>query len=191
MATMIRAFVALKLPSGVIDHAAGMQSALRARGLRLRWVNPQSLHLTLKFLGDIPEADAPEVGLAVQRAARETAPLNLTAQGLGVFSGFKRPRVLWIGLGGQIEKLQLLYSKIETELAPMGFAREKRGFKAHLTLARFKEGAAGRDLLQAVKDLGGYEPKSFSADRLVLYKSDLRPQDAVHTPLTEVWLDKA
>jgi len=190
MADTIRAFVALTLPAGIIEHAAGLQSALKAKGMRLRWVKPQNLHLTLKFLGDIPAADAANVGPAMQRASQGTLPLALTVQGMGVFPGIKRPRVLWIGLGGQVEELQQLYSRIEDELAGLGFARENRGFKAHLTLARFKEGVAPHDLLQAFEELGNYAPKPFAAKHLVLYKSDLRPQGAVYTPLTEVLLDQ-
>jgi len=190
MADTIRSFVALTLPADIIAHAAGLQSALKARGLRLRWVKPQNLHLTLKFLGDIPAADAGDVGVAMQRASQGAAPLALAVQGMGVFPGIRRPRVLWIGLGGQVEALQSLYARIEDALADLGFAREKRGFKAHLTLARFKARVAPVDLLQAFEELGNYAPKPFAAKHLVLYKSDLRPQGAVYTPLTEVFLDQ-
>lgn len=190
MADTIRAFVAFKLPADIIDHAAGLQSALRAKGLRLRWVKPANLHLTLKFLGDIPAADAAVVGTALERIGQGAAPLALTVQGMGVFPGIKRPRVLWIGLGGEIEALELLCSKIENELESLGFPREKRGFKAHLTLARFKERIQPEDLLSAFKELGAYAPKPFSARQLVLYKSDLRPQGAVYTPLADVLLNR-
>jgi 2'-5' RNA ligase len=190
MANTIRAFVALKLPADIIEHAAGLQAALKAKGLRLRWVKPQNIHLTLKFLGDIPAADAAMVGPAMQRASQGTPPLALFVQGMGVFPGIKRPRVLWIGLGGEVEALRQLNSRIEDELAGLGFARENRGFKAHLTLARFKEGVASRDLLQAFEALGNYTPEPFAAKHLVLYKSDLRPQGALYTPLAEVLLDQ-
>lgn len=190
MAETVRAFVAFKLPADIIEHAAGLQSALKARGLRLRWVAPRNMHLTLKFLGDIPAAEVAAVGLAVQRAARGTAGLPLTVQGMGVFPGIKRPRVLWIGLGGQIEGLRQLYSSIEDELAGLGLPREGRKFKAHLTLARFKGWVSPQDLMQALEELGDYTPKPFAADHLVLYKSDLKPSGAVYTPLSEVFLDQ-
>jgi 2'-5' RNA ligase len=188
MADAIRAFVAFNLPSDIIDHASGLQSDLKARGLRLRWVRPRNLHLTLKFLGDIPPAVVPEVGSALERASRGTEPLNLTVQGMGAFPGIKRARVLWIGLGGQIEALQLLYSSIEDELAGLGLPREKRGFKAHLTLARMKGRLAPQKLLEAVQALGDYEPRPFRARQLILYKSDLRPQGAIYTPMVEISL---
>jgi len=191
MASTIRAFVAFDLPSDIIDHVVRLQSALRARGLRLRWVRPQNLHLTLKFLGDILQADAGTVGQAIQRSGQGMEPLEMTIQGMGVFPGIKRPRVLWIGLGGQIELLRQLYARIEAELSDLGFDREKRGFTAHLTIARFKEAVAPQDLLQAFQELGVYEPRAFLADRLILYKSDLRPQGAIYTPLAEVRLNRS
>jgi 2'-5' RNA ligase len=190
MGDTIRAFVALDLPADIVDHVSGLQSGLRARGLRLRWVRPQNVHLTLKFLGDIPEAAVAEMGLALRRASRGSAPLALTVQGLGVFPGIRRARVLWVGLGGQVEALQSLYSRIEDEFAGLGLAREKRGFKAHLTLARMKEPPASRDLLSALEETGGYEPRPFKARWLILYKSDLKPQGAVYTPMVEIDLSK-
>jgi RNA 2',3'-cyclic 3'-phosphodiesterase len=189
MADAIRAFVAFNLPSDIIDHASGLQSDLKARGLRLRWVRPRNLHLTLKFLGDIPPAVVPEVGSALERASQGTAPLALTVQGLGVFPGIKRARVLWIGLGGQTEALQQLYARIEDELAGLGLPREKRGFKGHLTLARMKGKPMPRDLLAAIQELGNYEPRPFRVGQLILYKSDLRPQGAVYTPMVEIHLN--
>jgi RNA 2',3'-cyclic 3'-phosphodiesterase len=189
MADTIRSFVAFNLPSDIIDHASGLQSDLKARGLKLRWVRPRNIHLTLKFLGDISQAMIADVGDALGRACRGTAPLALTVQGMGVFPSIKRARVLWIGLGGQVEALQFLYSRIEEELAELGLAREKRGFKAHLTLARMKGPVAPGDLSAAMEATGNYEPRPFRVRRLILYKSDLRPQGAVYTPLVEIDLN--
>ena len=189
MVDTIRSFIAFNLPSDILDHASSLQSDLKARGLRLRWVRPQNLHLTLKFLGDIPTAIVDDVGHALRHASRGAAPLALTVQGMGAFPSIRRARVLWIGLGGQIEELELLYSRIEDELANLGLAREKRGFKAHLTLARIKEPVAPQQLSAAVQEVGSYAPRSFWGRQLILYKSDLRPQGAVYTPMVEIYLN--
>ena len=188
MADSIRTFVAFDLPDDIIDHVAGLQAKLQAYGLKLRWVRPRNLHLTLSFLGDILQQGAVAVGQALQQASRGTPPLQLTVQGLSAFPGVKRPRVLWIGLGGQLDLLQALYRKLEDQLSELGFAREKRGFTAHLTLGRFKSGRPVYDLVPAIEELGGYDARPFSARRLVLYQSNLRPQGAVYTPLSDVWL---
>jgi RNA 2',3'-cyclic 3'-phosphodiesterase len=189
MTDTIRTFVALRLPGDIIDHASGLQSALKSRGLKLRWVKAGNLHLTLKFMGELPVAVVDDVGHALGRAGRDTAPLALTVQGMGVFPGIRRARVLWVGLGGRIEALQSLYSRIEDELAGLGLAREKRDFKAHLTLARMKGPVAPRELLTAMEATGNYEPRPFMARHLILFQSELRPQGAVYTPLVEIDLN--
>ena len=184
----LRAFVAFKLPDTVIDHARSLQDALKGHGLKLKWVKPSNLHLTLKFLGDIPGADAVAIGETVQAAAGDEAPLQLSIQGMGVFPGIKRPRVMWTGFGGEVERLKQLQTRIDSQLEAMGYRREKRGFKAHLTLARIKGGISPRRLLGAIDEVGDFSPQPFVARSLNLYKSDLRPTGAVYTALKEIEL---
>jgi 2'-5' RNA ligase len=184
----LRAFVAFKLTDGIIGQAKALQDALKDHGLKLKWVKPQNLHLTLKFLGDIPEADVAAIGAALRASTGDEAPLKLTIQGMGVFPGIKRPRVLWIGLGGEVDRLKEIQARIEDQLEAAGYRREKRGFKAHLTLARIKGAVAPDRLLRAIQAVGGFEPQPFEARRVILYKSDLRPTGAVYTPLEEVTL---
>jgi 2'-5' RNA ligase len=144
-------------------------------------LKPCRVHLTIKFLGDMPEADIAAVTAAMQRAAHGRAPLSLTHQGLGVFPGIKRPRVLWTGLGGEVDRLRDMVGQLESELEPLGFKREGRPFKAHLTLARIKGWFDPHQLLAAIQALGGYPPLTFEATRMVLYQSRLRPQGATYT----------
>jgi len=184
----MRAFVAFELPGRIIDRTNELQRALMDQGLKMRWVKPQNLHLTLRFLGDIPEADVPRIGLAIKAAVEDESALELTIQGMGVFPGIKRPRVLWVGLGGQIERLRQLHRRLEDQLAQVGYTRDKRGFKAHLTIARAKSPVAPDLLLRAINDAGEFTPLSFSARKMVLFKSDLRPQGAVYTRLAEAQL---
>lgn len=181
MVDTLRAFVAFKPPDEILHHARQLQEQLKARGMKLRWVRPENIHLTLKFLGDMPEADVAAVEAALQRAARDQAPLNLTHQGMGAFPGIKRPRVLWTGLGGEVDRLRDLVRQLETALEPLGFKKEKRPFKAHLTLARIKGRLDAQQLLDAIQALGGYPPLAFEAGRMVLYQSQLRPQGAIYT----------
>ncbi|MEJ2155483.1 MAG: RNA 2',3'-cyclic phosphodiesterase [Desulfobacteraceae bacterium] len=191
MAATLRAFVAIKLADEIINLAAALQDALKSHGLKLRWVKPQSLHLTLKFLGEIPVTDVTSIGAALRTAAADEPPLELTVQGMGVFPGIKRARVLWIGFGGAVDRLKQLQLRIEDEIAALGYRREKRGFRAHLTLARIKGAVAPDRLLRAIEATGGFESQSFEARRLILYKSDLRPTGAVYTPLASVMLQNS
>jgi 2'-5' RNA ligase len=179
----LRAFVAFKLPTPIVDRAVVLQNALRSKGLTLRWVKPQNLHLTLKFLGDIPEADLPAAGAVIHHVSRNQPPLEMTLQGLGVFPSIKRPRVLWIGFGGQVEALRQLHRKLDERLEPLGCKREKRDLKAHLTIARIKGRIAPGALVKAMQAVGDFTPMLFDLRQLVLYKSDLRPQGAKYTPL--------
>ncbi len=184
----LRAFVAINLPEEIIEHVRSLQDALKDHGLKLRWVKPSNLHLTLKFLGEIPEKDIAAIGKAVQLGTGIEAPLDLTIQGMGVFPGIKRPRVLWIGIGGEAERLKQIQDRIEGQFESMGYRREKRSFKAHLTLARIKGKVSPRRLLGAIEAEGDFGPQPFTATKLILYKSDLRPSGAVYTALKEVVL---
>jgi 2'-5' RNA ligase len=186
MAATLRAFVAIQLTDDVIAHAKALQDALKQHGLKLKWVKPQNLHLTLKFLGDIPQTDAAAIGAALKTAVGDEGPLALTLQGMGVFPGIRQPRVLWAGFGGAVDRLKRLQSRIEDQLEPMGYRREKRGFNAHLTLARIKGAIAPDRLLRAIEAVGCFQPQPFEVRSVMLYKSDLRPTGAVYTVLEEV-----
>ncbi len=182
MGATLRAFVAFELAADIIRHAEKLQGDLTTRGLRLRWVRAQNIHLTMKFLGDIRETDIPDVTAAMQTAVQGFGPLDLAVQGMGAFPGVKRPRVLWIGLGGQVELLKRLHAGLEEALEGVGFPKEKRPFKAHLTLGRTKGAIKPQRLIDAIQELGHYSPRLFQVRQLVLFQSDLHPQGAVYTP---------
>lgn len=186
MKETIRAFIAFELPESIVRLAADLQDQLQSHGMKLRWVRPRNIHLTVKFLGDIHEGRSADVIGAMQAAAGRTAPMTVTAQGLGVFPGIRKPRVLWFGLGGQTDRLAEAHQQLDNELAATGFARERRPFRPHLTLARFKQAVNTRRLHESIQDVGGYPPVEFQLEEWVLLKSDLRPQGAIYTPLQRV-----
>jgi 2'-5' RNA ligase len=188
MGNTLRAFIAIPLPRQIIELAADLQSRLKSAGVKLRWVRTQGIHLTLKFLGDIPESRIDDLSSAMERSARGFGVFNLSVQGLGLFPTIKRPRVLWLGVGGQTERLERLHGRLDTELEQIGIAREKRPFRAHLTLARAKGAINARLLSDGMQTVGQYAAGSFQARQLVLYQSDLRPQGALYTPRVEVHL---
>ena len=132
----LRLFVACELSAEVQAALGRLQDDLRRSGTgRLRWVRPQGIHITLKFLGDVDEARVDELCAALAQAI-EPFELRLSASGeLGGFGG-ARLRVVWVGLAGDLEPLAELARRVEEALEPLGFAREGRRFTAHLTLAR-------------------------------------------------------
>lgn len=179
----MRTFIAISLPSQVKGCLAGLEHKLMAWPLKIRWVKPANIHLTLKFLGEIETDRVDAVAVAMALTARTFSPIQLSVQGLGVFPGFRNPRVLWTGVGGQTDLLAQLQGRLDSALVEKGFEAEKRPFKAHLTLGRFKGRAPSVDLLEAVQQTGCFEAVPFEAADIILFKSDLRPQGAVYTPL--------
>lgn len=184
MAPPLRAFIAIELPVEVSRELAALQQQLKTYGLKLRWVKPGNIHLTLKFLGDIMPDDIQAIAPAMQVAADATSPFDLMVQGLGVFPGIRHPRVLWSGLGGALPQLEQLYQRLEDALADRGIAREKRPFRGHLTLARMKGTMDSRRLLSAIEARGMFTPLTLPAGELVLFQSRLQPTGAVYTPLS-------
>jgi len=178
---MLRLFVALELPQSLRDALTRLQEPHRHRK-DVRWADPGTLHLTLKFLGDMPEDAVPEIASALVTIAARQAPLSLEVAGFGVFPRRGPPRVLWVGVGGDTEPLAALVEAVDDALAPLGVPRETRPYHPHITLGRVKRGRAGEaiDALSGLGRLGGFE-----ARRLVLFQSTLTPAGAKHEALAE------
>jgi 2'-5' RNA ligase len=186
MSTKIRAFVAIALPPDVRDVLLRVQTAIKAYNLKLKWVQPQNIHLTLKFLGDVPATQIDTIHQHCREASDNVRPLALTAQGLGVFPGLRRPRVLWAGVGGASDRLKVLHSEIEQGLASCGYPPERKAFRAHLTLARIKAPVAPALLAEALANQANYTPQPFNVTALTLMQSRLTPSGAIYTPLKTI-----
>jgi 2'-5' RNA ligase len=169
----MRLFVALELSEDVKHQLATFQADLAARldSSSMRWTKPEQLHLTLLFLGEVPVDRLPSVEASLARAARGSPPLTLATQGLGVFPSERRPSVLWVGVGGDLEALRALQRQVALEFAWLGLADDKR-FRPHLTLARVKR-FAGPLSLEGVAP-----PLNWRAAQLALFESTLSPQGA-------------
>jgi len=188
MSNIIRTFIAVEIPEKVISSIARVQEGIKNYGFKIRWVRPESIHLTLKFLGNIEAADTENIGRAVFEASKEYTPLSLQAKGIGVFPGIKRPRVVWVGITGQLETLVRLQKTLDKNLEAIGFPKEKRPFKGHLTLGRIKKKIDTNTFIEALDTFGNFETETFTADRVVLYKSELKASGAVYTKLVSARL---
>lgn len=184
----IRAFVAFPIPDAVAAHIRGVQAALSAGGVVMRWIPPEKVHLTLKFLGDIPRTDPERILPVMEDAVRDIPPLRLAAKGIGVFPGLRKPRVLWIGLNGDTAPLIDLQHRLDEGLAAIGFPREPRAFKAHLTVGRARGPVDPRRLVSLMETAGAAESPPFPLDRLILFRSELFPSGPVYTVLKEAAL---
>ncbi len=180
---MIRSFIAIDLPQETREKLAAIQEQLKQSRAGVRWVKPASIHLTLKFLGDILPAQVDEIAAAVELLVRDEPPITLCAGGLGGFPSPRKPRVIWVGLRGEVERLANIQAGLEKALESLGFTREGRGFRPHLTIGRVKDRHRLQPLIEAMSTLELPEFNSFDADEIILYKSDLRPTGAIYTKL--------
>ena len=180
----VRTFVAIPLPDPVRDALAALRSSAPP-GAPVRWVAPRSMHLTLKFLGEI-EPDA----LEAVKAALESFPWNLTPfaftlSGVGAFPGVKRPRVLWVGVTDGADRVVELAEKVERALGPLGFPREERAFSPHLTLGRVNGPGPG-GWAEVFATNARFAPVEVRATAFSLYESKLLPTGAQYAPLLTV-----
>ncbi|MFW6334937.1 MAG: RNA 2',3'-cyclic phosphodiesterase [Desulfosalsimonas sp.] len=175
----VRAFIAAALPGDVAADLGRLQSRLKDFGLRMKYTEPENIHLTLRFLGDVSIDSIGEIGQKITDAAAEFARLELSARGLGVFPAIRRARVMWAGIDGQTDLLAGLQQEVEEAVAGLGFEREKKGFTGHLTLGRFKKGCDPALLAEAIRRYGDFASARFTVDALHLFESTLTPGGAV------------
>jgi 2'-5' RNA ligase len=178
----VRAFVALELDSGLREAIGNLQARLRARLGGIKLVRPEGIHLTLRFLGDASPTQIEELRPRLAVAAASCPPTLARAAGLGTFPERGSPRVLWLGLAVEAAILDLQRA-CERAARAAGFEREERPFRAHLTLGRWRDRAPRPELPPV--DLG-----KTPLDTLVLFRSDLRPDGAVYTPLARLALGR-
>jgi 2'-5' RNA ligase len=188
MADSIRAFIAVELPQALTVDIQKLQDKLKKQRLHLRWVRPQNIHLTLKFLGNIDAKDVADITKSLGQAVQPHRAFALAPQGLGIFPNLKNPKVVWIGVSGDTAKLRELQRSIDDALHLLGFAKEKRPFRGHLTIGRVKERIDSRKIAETLKSCGLFTSDPFKVDRLALIKSDLRPQGPIYTRLENVLL---
>lgn len=189
----IRSFVAIELDSTLKDALAEMQRQLkRAQVAHIgRWVSPESIHLTLKFLGDIAAERCSDIEDALRRSCQPFTPFRIELSDPGCFPDARRPRVVWVGVGGDIAALTALQGAVDVELAKLGFPAERRGFHPHLTLARLRENARGperEEMGRWVTALKAETCTEMLVQEVSLIRSDLRPSGAVYTRLAGVSL---
>jgi 2'-5' RNA ligase len=180
---MIRSFIAIDLPQATREKLAAIEEQLKQSRAGVRWVKPAGIHLTLKFLGNIPPEQVDDIAATVGQLVKDEPPITLCAGGLGGFPSSRKPRVIWVGLQGEVERLANIQADLEKALEPLGFAREGRGFRPHLTIGRVKDRHRLQSLIEAMSILELPKFNSFDANEIILYKSDLRPTGAIYTKL--------
>ena len=189
MPDVIRAFIAIPLPESVLEQVQQIQKKLKSCKVHMAWVEPHNVHLTLKFLGDIAPGDIDRVTEAMSGAAVGIAPFKLAAGDIGIFPDLRRPRVLWLGLTGDIPKLAAFQKHLEGclyEVSQGDWKPEGRLFKAHLTIGRIKTKIAPDLLIRAIREVGSIASDSFMADTVYLIQSRLTPSGPMYSRLRHI-----
>jgi 2'-5' RNA ligase len=188
----IRSFIAIELSEEAKRGLAKLKEELeRDEQKFVKWVDPGGIHLTLKFLGNIPAKRVAEITKAIGKAAQGISPFHLEISGLGTFPSLRQARVFWVGVGGDVNKLSELQQSIDSALAALGFAKEERPFVPHLTLARIREGASPLERRIFGELVGStiFEDKyPVEVEAIRLMRSQLTPAGAIYTCLSAVGL---
>lgn len=182
---MVRAFIAVDISREARDTLAQAVNSLKERGVPgVRWVNPEGIHLTLKFLGEIDPGLLDKISSGLERAAQGTRPFKLCLSGIGAFPNAASPRVIWVGIKGELDLLRELQGRVDQEMhTGGGFGKERRSFTPHLTLGRLRDNVSGEERRRAGKALAevalGSEV-SWQVTEVKLMRSTLTPPGAVY-----------
>jgi RNA 2',3'-cyclic 3'-phosphodiesterase len=195
MSDILRLFIALPLSKEVIQVVQTQQDFLKAQLAHqvkvdektVRWTTPEQWHLTLAFLGATNRERLPQIQSAMERAARNLKAFELETTSLGSFPSSRRPSVLWLGVGGQTERLQTLHLNLSEALRGL-MAPDDKPFKPHLTLARLKQFGLGKPIAEAFGNAPAAK-QSWFANELCLYQTILKPQGAEYQVIYRVLLE--
>jgi 2'-5' RNA ligase len=178
----MRLFIALPVSKEVEEALGKIIFVLKQKGGRVKWVAPKNIHLTVKFLGDVKEDKIGEINGTIEKTANKYPKIISAVDRLGAFPGLTRPRVIWAGLNGGVETIEAIVDDIEDGMAKLGFSREEKRFKPHITLGRVKENYGLGELTDYIKKYQ-METLYFEMPSLVLFRSTLTPSGPIYDKL--------
>ena len=186
---LIRTFVAIPVP----DDVSGLQDQLRSvipeRYGRIKWVNKDRLHLTLKFVGDTPESSFKSIQDKLESISNTSETIQLKIEGTGCFPIKERPRILWSGITGEISKLEKLFNEIQSSLESLGFYKDNKLFHPHITLGRSKYPQKRTPDISSFL-IETYDPIPFRVEKIQFISSELFPNGPVYTILSTHFFEK-
>jgi 2'-5' RNA ligase len=186
----IRTFIAVPLPPELLDELGALQRRLEQRtpAGSVRWVRPEGIHLTLKFLGDVPAGRVADFDKALEAVSRHAPSCSFSVRGLGCFPNTRRPRVVWVGVDEPSGRLATLQDGVEEAMAHFGHRPEGRGFSPHLTLGRVRRNTSASQAADVGNTIEAMEIGQIGqvrVDRFALIRSVLKPTGAEYTTLHE------
>ncbi len=178
----IRSFIAIDIPRELRVKIADVQRELKFADADVKWVRPDGIHLTLKFLGSVGEETLAEISLAIAPVIADWDPLNLRIHGLGCFPSKRKPRVIWTGVDQENGEVSSLQKAVENRIAKIS-PPEPRPFTPHLTLGRVQSVKGVGSLIQAIDQFQDVEIGIFRVEEVFLFKSELKPTGAIYSKL--------
>ncbi len=185
----MRAFIAIDLPKEIKDNLCLVQENFKKLPARINWVNPDNIHLTLRFLGEIEQSQTDKIITAIKGSALLTSPFQINLSSISVFPDTALPRVIWIGINSGNERIQEIYRNLGTKLKSLGIPEESRQFLPHITIARIKTILKKKEFLMELNNLKDTSPKVnsyFQARKITLFKSRLTAKGAVYEIIKEL-----
>lgn len=183
----VRIFIAISLPQETKAGLQSFQGKLKKTGIKASWPKPGTLHLTLKFLGDLKPDKILAVKTCMDKAVMKMPVFRLAASGIGVFPSIKSPKIIWAGVSGQTDVLDKLVNRVENSLFDnLGFKKEKKKFLPHLTVARIKKPMLPKKTIQLLQDFKMFHCKKFKVCKITIFQSELKPSGAVHKKLFSI-----
>ena len=186
----MRTFMALDIDSRIRQRLACLRQQLNARDAKIRWVEPENLHVTLNFLGEVADSSLPAVCEAATSAAAEIEPFDFDVRGLCCVPKGSRPTMIWAGVSDDTMRMAELQEQLAARLESLGFRRDSRPFKPHITVARIKSARNPRPLQQAVAILADIDVGRRHAEELVVYSSQLTLSGPIYAPVATAPLDR-
>ena len=169
--SLIRTFIAVEISPEIRTRAVKLINHLQTGDTKVRWVEPENLHLTLVFLGDVDILELPKVCDLVAAAVSDFSPIDIRVRGAGAFPDRHRPRTLWLGVDEGAEPLILLHRSLEQQLKAIGYRPEQRRFRPHLTLGRVRQGSD--QLAEQLQQQADYEAGQMQVDEVAIFSSRL------------------
>lgn len=180
----IRSFLAFDIESDtVLNRLATAQNLLVQTGADLKIVEPQNIHITVRFLGNITPAMVEKIFEEMKQV--QFVPFNVQIKGLGAFPDLRYPRVVWAGITDGADQLKNVFSQLEPRLRGLGFAPDHKGFSPHLTIARVRSGRNKAQLAEFITENANYDFGTIKAQCLRLKKSDLTPKGPIYSTLKD------
>lgn len=187
----MRTFIAIELPPEIKESLARIQNQLKTSGADAKWVEPQNIHLTLKFLGEINEQKLAQIVSIIEDISKNKNAFSIRLSSLGAFPKINSPRVIWIGIDKGDNETKDMVESLEEKIARIGIPKEDRPFSSHITIGRLRSSLNRQRLVKVLLDLQPNfekEGKEFLVTKITLFKSTLIPYGPIYEVLKEASL---